>query len=84
VPNVGPGGVFPGRRFHDPLAEWLELNRPLLNWSQALAFCLSMIFSDLPTPAEALVQRLGLCQGFAQAGNRFPRRISRAGFRDLL
>jgi hypothetical protein len=31
-----------------------------------------MILSDLPTPAEALVRRLGLCQGFAQAGNRFP------------
>jgi hypothetical protein len=27
------------------------------------AFCLSMIFSDLPSPAEA---------GFAQAGNRLP------------
>jgi hypothetical protein len=29
----------------------------------AVAYCLSMIFSDLPSPAEA---------GFAQAGNRYP------------
>jgi hypothetical protein len=30
-----------------------------------------MIFSDLPTPAEALITRPGSCQGFAQAGNRW-------------
>jgi hypothetical protein len=32
---------------------------------------LRMILSDLPTPAEALVHKVGSCQGFAQAGNRF-------------
>jgi hypothetical protein len=26
----------------------------------------------LPTPAEASGQMLGPCQGFAQAGNRYP------------
>ena len=31
----------------------------------------SMIFSDLPTPAEASIRTTGLCRGFAQAGNRF-------------
>jgi hypothetical protein len=34
-----------------------------LNRHFALAHCLSMIFSDLPSPAEA---------GFAKAGNRLP------------
>ena len=29
-----------------------------------------MIFSDLPTPAEASVHTTGPYQGFAQAGNR--------------
>jgi hypothetical protein len=33
---------------------------------------LSMILSDLPSPAEALIHARGLCEGFAQAGNRFP------------
>jgi hypothetical protein len=42
---------------------------------------MSMIFSDLPTPAEALVHTTRTCQGFAQAGNRFPPWIkSGAGF----
>src|ERR1041384_5859301 len=31
-----------------------------------------MIFSDLPTPAEASVHTIGPYQGFAQAGNRCP------------
>jgi hypothetical protein len=31
-----------------------------------------MIFSDLPSPAEASSQWDGLRQGFAQAGNRLP------------
>jgi hypothetical protein len=35
------------------------------------AVCSRMILSDLPTPAEASVNTMGLCQGFAQAGNRF-------------
>jgi hypothetical protein len=40
-----------------------------------------MIFSDLPSPAEALSQAGEPCQGFAQAGNRSPPRIkSGAGF----
>ena len=34
-----------------------------------------MIFSDLPTPAGALIHTTGMCQGFAQAGNRYPPRI---------
>jgi len=32
----------------------------------------SMIFSDLPTPAEPLARLAGPCQDFAQAGNRLP------------
>jgi len=31
-----------------------------------------MMFSDLPSPAEASRHRAGFCKGFAQAGNRFP------------
>jgi hypothetical protein len=31
-----------------------------------------MIFSDLPSPAEASRHAVRTCQGFAQAGNRFP------------
>jgi hypothetical protein len=31
-----------------------------------------MIFSDLPSPAEASSQDDELCQGFAQAENRCP------------
>jgi hypothetical protein len=31
-----------------------------------------MIFSDLPSPAEASSQNEQPCQGFAQAGNRYP------------
>src|SRR5262245_2658834 len=31
-----------------------------------------MIFSDLPSPAEASSRNRGRCQGFAQAGNRDP------------
>jgi hypothetical protein len=38
----------------------------------AAPFWLSMIFSDLPSPAEASSQDDGPCQGFAQAGNRLP------------
>jgi hypothetical protein len=40
-----------------------------------------MIFSDLPTPAEASSDTIGLRQGFAQAGNRCtPRNKCGAGF----
>jgi hypothetical protein len=31
-----------------------------------------MVFSDLPTPAEALIHTTRMCHGFAQAGNRYP------------
>jgi hypothetical protein len=34
-----------------------------------------MIFSDLPLPAEASSRTMKRCQGFAQAGNRYPSRI---------
>jgi len=40
-----------------------------------------MIFSDLPSPAEASIRYEGRCEGFAQAGNRCTPRIkSGAGF----
>jgi hypothetical protein len=40
-----------------------------------------MIFSDLPSPAEASSQMTTRAKGFAQAGNRYPPRIkSGAGF----
>jgi len=31
-----------------------------------------MIFSDLPSPAEAPSRTMNLATGFAQAGNRYP------------
>jgi len=31
-----------------------------------------MIFSDLPSPAEASSQTANCAKGFAQAGNRYP------------
>jgi len=40
-----------------------------------------MIFSDLPSPAEASIHTKGRCQGFAQAGNRYPSPI---GVEDML
>jgi hypothetical protein len=40
-----------------------------------------MIFSDLPTPAEAMIHTIGICQGFARAGNRCPSPI---GVEDML
>jgi hypothetical protein len=43
-----------------------------MNRNPALAFCLSMIFSDLPSPAEASDERTRSWLGFAQAGNRLP------------
>jgi hypothetical protein len=42
------------------------------NRHHALAHCLSMIFSDLPSPAEASSRMNGWLEGFAQAGNRYP------------
>jgi hypothetical protein len=33
---------------------------------------LSVIFSDLPSPAEASSRMTGRLEGFAQAGNRYP------------
>jgi hypothetical protein len=38
----------------------------------AVGFSRSMIFSDLPSPAEALPAPLRPYEGFAQAGNRHP------------
>jgi hypothetical protein len=35
-------------------------------------YSLSMIFSDLPSPAEASSQTMVGAKGFAQAGNRYP------------
>jgi len=32
----------------------------------------SMIFSDLPSPAEASSKTTNRARGFAQAGNRYP------------
>jgi hypothetical protein len=41
----------------------------------------SMMFSDLPSPAEAPSHTMKPTKGFAQAGNRFPPRIKcGAGF----
>jgi hypothetical protein len=48
----------------------------ILNRHFALAYCFSMIFSDLPSPAEASNESTNLCEGFAQSGNRFPSRIA--------
>jgi hypothetical protein len=42
---------------------------------------LDMILSDLPAPAEAFISTMRLCQGFAQAGNRYPSPI---GVEDML
>jgi len=40
-----------------------------------------MMFSDLPSPAEASSQTMNRSEGFAQAGNRYPPRIKcGAGF----
>jgi hypothetical protein len=35
-------------------------------------FYWSMIFSDLPSPAEASSQTIDTAKGFAQAGSRYP------------
>jgi len=51
------------------------------NRQRALTSCWSMIFSDLPSPAEASSRTKGRAKGFAQAGNRYPPRIKcGAGF----
>jgi hypothetical protein len=42
------------------------------NRRPALAYCWSMMFSDLPSPAEASTQLTNCAKGFAQAGNRYP------------
>jgi len=52
-----------------------------LNRRFALACFLRMVFSDLPSPAEASDETTSRYLGFAQAGNRYPPRItSGAGF----
>jgi hypothetical protein len=50
----------------------LKRNGFRLNRHFALAHCLSMIFSDLSSPAEASNGRTKVSRGFARAGNRFP------------
>jgi hypothetical protein len=45
----------------------LRLNRHFV-----LGALLSIIFSHLPSPAEASARTQGDCEGFAQAGNRNP------------
>jgi hypothetical protein len=42
----------------------------------ALGYCWSMMFSDLASPAEASSQTTNRAEGFAQAGNRYPSRIT--------
>jgi hypothetical protein len=42
------------------------------NRHPALGYCWSMMFSDLPSPAEASSQTTDPAKGFAQAGNRYP------------
>jgi hypothetical protein len=44
----------------------------LSNRHPAPAYFWSMIFSDLPSPAEASSQTTKRAMGFAQAGNRYP------------
>jgi hypothetical protein len=41
------------------------------NRHPALHYCWSIVFSDLPSPAEASGQTTNRAKGFAQAGNRF-------------
>ena len=51
------------------------------NRHPALAYCLRMMFSDLPSPAEASSHSTNRATGFAQAGNRYHPRIKcGAGF----
>jgi len=42
------------------------------NRHPALDYCWSVMFSDLPSPAEASGQLINLAKGFALAGNRYP------------
>jgi hypothetical protein len=42
------------------------------NRHPALTYSWSMIFSDLPSPAEASNHTTDRAKGFAQAGNRYP------------
>jgi len=57
----------------------LEREEISLSSHAALAFSSSMIFSDLPSPAEASNNTTNRCHGFAQAGNRLPPRIKSEG-----
>ena len=55
---------------HRPL---FKLKRIPKETGCGLESCLGGLFrSDLPSPAEASVDTMGLCKGFAQAGNRYP------------
>jgi hypothetical protein len=50
------------------------LERYDFSWNRhhALTSSWSMIFSDLPSPAEATSQLVDRAKGFAQTGNRYP------------
>ena len=60
-----------GRSLRGSLCRLLKRNGFRSNRCFALAYCSSMIFSDLPSPAEASNERQTV-PGFAQAGNRYP------------
>jgi hypothetical protein len=54
------------------MRDFRALKRSGFKFYFALAYCLGMIFSDLPSPAEASNDKPASWLGFAQAGNRFP------------
>src|SRR5215468_1252349 len=53
---------------------WQDIELP--ENSQRPRFCWRMILSDLASPAEASSHMRNLIRGYAQAGNRFPSRIT--------
>jgi hypothetical protein len=56
-----------------PVADYTETDTAFFAIRRvALSYYWSMIFSDLPAPAEASNQMTIRAKGFAQAGNRFP------------
>jgi hypothetical protein len=62
-----PVGNFPWDQLKNNASrKLLRIATPLLG------YCWSMMFSDLPSPAEASSQLLTVATGFAQAGNRYP------------
>jgi hypothetical protein len=71
-----------GRQRGDPVRRGDHETKAERKWLLAISFdYLSMIFSDLASPAEAPSERINGHHGFAQAGSRYPPRItSGAGF----